>query len=88
MNAFAATHAFFRKEVETMRGWAPRTHAFTCDAFSSKTPKAACKLYRMASDELAKAKPGVDPDTAVAAAGKLKAAIDSVTAEMKSDKLC
>ena len=88
INAFAAVHANFRKEVETMHTWAPRTHVFTCMAFSAKVPKLACKYYRMASDELTKAKPGSDPEAAVAAASRLKAALDSVTGEMKADKLC
>lgn len=90
MNAFAATHAWFVREVTTTRDWASRAHLFTCMALadngSHKGTK--CKSYRQALGEVRKAVPGTDPADVVAAATMLRDSISSMLAELDAADLC
>lgn len=90
MNAFAATHAWFVREVTTTRDWASRSHLFACMALADngKNKGTKCKLYRQALGELRKPAPATDPADAVAAAAMLRDSITSMVAEMDAADLC
>ena len=90
MNAFAATHRWFVREVTSTRDWASRAHLFTCGALheNGKNKGAKCKAYRQALGEARKAAPGTDPDDVVAAAVMLRDSITSMIAELDSAGLC
>lgn len=90
MNAFAATHRWFVREVTSTRDWASRAHLFTCGALheNGKNKGAKCKAYRQALGEVRKATPGTDPDDVVAAAVTLRDSITSMIAELDSAGLC
>ncbi|CAN5457130.1 hypothetical protein BH09PSE4_BH09PSE4_20700 [soil metagenome] len=87
-----------RHESALVPKWAVMAHFQTCIAFHivAKGGKGfmhmnsgdACKGIKAAVGELGKAKPGVDPDDVVAAAGKLKGALTSLAADFKDAKAC
>ena len=90
MNGFAATHAWFVREVTTTRDWASRVHLFTCMALNDngKGKGVKCKLYRQALGEVRKAAPATDPPEVVAAATMLRDSITSMQAELNAADLC
>ena len=90
MNAFAATHAWFVREVTTTRDWAARAHLLTCGALADKGSNKGtkCKAYHQALGEVRKAAPGTDPDDVAAAAAMLRDSITSMMAELDSAGLC
>ena len=90
MNAFAATHAWFVREVTTTRDWASRAHLFTCMALAENGSHKGlkCKTYRQALGEVRKAAPGTDPADVVTAATMMRDSITSMLAELDAADLC
>ena len=90
MNAFAAMHADFRREVTTTRAWEARSHIYVCMALNNdgSAKNVKCKTYRMAIDQLTKVQPSLDPANVVAAATMLKESLDSIAREFDQAGLC
>jgi hypothetical protein len=90
--------AEIRQESSQVPKWAVNAHFQTCIGFSSVSSRDhgkgfmsstnPCANLKAASDELAKAKQGIDPDDVVAAAGKLRSALISMAADYKEVKAC
>lgn len=90
--------AEIRQESSQVPKWAVNAHFQTCIGFSSVSTREhgkgfmsstnPCANLKVATDELAKAKPGVDPDDVVAAAGTLRNALISLANDYKDVKAC